>query len=460
MTFPALWTRALPLNQHGPIRGSWVRLLAVRAIVGPGSRVALTPRHVALAGVAVTIAALASCLVIWAKQGFVPPRASAMAGPAALGAEAVLALAYTAVGYLLAARQSRNAIGWLFLAVGVSGAITLPGNFLVAGLHDSVRVPPFETLAWAWAASSFHLPVVGALMISVILLFPDGRPRSRLAASALPLAVAGAAIIAAGLAVDPNGLLWFPALPNPFAMARSTAAPVVSLRVVGLGLMLVALTIATTSMVLRYRSAPSTQRHALRWMACAMTLLAVSGAPFLVMRYGVRTSPGTGEAMLVGTIVAATLLPAAAAIGVMRHRLFDIDLILNRTLVYVPLMAILSGLYAGSVALFQRVFVAVTGDTSDVAIVITTLVLASAFTPIRKALEELAERRWKPEHPRRRRCRLAHRTPRSRATTCRWLPMSAMPRHRTADSSSVWQRSRRASSPSSGAARNGRELEP
>jgi hypothetical protein len=397
MTFPALRTRAMPRIQLPVFRlpSASLSRLAFVGIARLGIRP--SPRHLARAAAAVTVAGLALSLGIWANEGFIPARASAMVGPVALAAEVVLAVAYTGVGYLLAARQPRNAIGWLFLAIGVAGAMTLPGNFLVAGLHDSIRVSPIYTVTWAWATSSFHLPLVAALMIVVILLFPDGRPRSRLAASALPLAVAGATIIATGLAVDPNGLLWFPTLPNPFAAPRSVAGPIVSLRGLGLAMLVLAVAIATTSMVVRYRSATAEQRQALKRMAAAMGLLVATGVPFLVTRYGVRTTMGAAEAMLVTTLVAATLLPAAAAVGVMRHRLYDIDLILNRTLVYVPVMAILSGLYAASVTFFQRVFVTLTGDTSDVAIVMTTLVLASAFTPVRKAVEGFVERRWKPE---------------------------------------------------------------
>jgi hypothetical protein len=85
---------------------------------------------------------------------------------------------------------------------------------------------------------------------------------------------------------------------------------------------------------------------------------------------------------------------------VLRYRLYDIDLIINRTLVYVFLVGILGGLYTASIAFFQRVFVAFTGNTSDAAIVITALVLAGVFTPIRKALEALVDRQFKPRYAR------------------------------------------------------------
>jgi hypothetical protein len=88
--------------------------------------------------------------------------------------------------------------------------------------------------------------------------------------------------------------------------------------------------------------------------------------------------------------------PIAAAAAISRYRLYDVDLLIGRTLVYVPLMAILSGLYTASIALIQRLFVAVTGETSDVAIVLTLLLVASAFTPVRRSLESALERRFQP----------------------------------------------------------------
>jgi hypothetical protein len=83
-------------------------------------------------------------------------------------------------------------------------------------------------------------------------------------------------------------------------------------------------------------------------------------------------------------------------IAVTRYRLYEIDHLISRTLVYVPLTALLAGLYAATVTLLQRVFQSFTGTTSDAAIVMSTLILASVFTPLRKWLEGIVERRFKP----------------------------------------------------------------
>jgi hypothetical protein len=115
------------------------------------------------------------------------------------------------------------------------------------------------------------------------------------------------------------------------------------------------------------------------------------------VRYGLQADYATGHTLLAVALASGCLLPIAAAVAILHHRLYDIDLILNRAFVYIPLTAILAGLYAAGVALFQRLFVAITGDKSDGAIVITTLVLAGMFTPVRNGLQAFVDRHFKPK---------------------------------------------------------------
>jgi hypothetical protein len=116
----------------------------------------------------------------------------------------------------------------------------------------------------------------------------------------------------------------------------------------------------------------------------------------VVVRYGFQADYATGHLLLATALAAGCLLPVAAAVAILHHRLYDIDLILNRALVYIPLTAMLAGAYAAGVALFQRLFMAVTGDKSDGAVVITTLVLAGLFTPVRNGIQNFVDRRFKP----------------------------------------------------------------
>ena len=103
--------------------------------------------------------------------------------------------------------------------------------------------------------------------------------------------------------------------------------------------------------------------------------------------------PADTHDILLALSVAA--FPIAAGIAILRYRLYDIDLLINRTLVYVPLTGILAGVYSASIALFQKLFVAITREQSDAAIVITTLILASSFTPIKNGLQGAVDKRFK-----------------------------------------------------------------
>ncbi len=142
------------------------------------------------------------------------------------------------------------------------------------------------------------------------------------------------------------------------------------------------------AVVVRYRRGTPMERQQGRWFVAAVALAAL---PLSVS----FTPPFGGPATLLIASFGLLLVPVAVGIAVTRYRLYEIDRLINRTLVYVPLTALVAGLYAGIVALLQRVFQSVTGDTSDAAIVISTLILASVFTPMRKWLEGIVDRRFK-----------------------------------------------------------------
>ena len=115
-----------------------------------------------------------------------------------------------------------------------------------------------------------------------------------------------------------------------------------------------------------------------------LVLMMLQSIPYLYL----QNLPAGRSAFLGGgqwlpVVPALAIVPVTLTISILRHRLYDIDLLINRSLVYGALTAILAGLYAASINPFQRLFIAVTGQKSDAAIVLTTLVLASAFTPMR-----------------------------------------------------------------------------
>ncbi len=211
----------------------------------------------------------------------------------------------------------------------------------------------------------------------VFIRFPTGRPltpRWRWAGWLTFLGALGVAI-GIGLAARRPGLVPVPC-PTRSALPIAYKPLLDIITATGLVVMVFGATLATISMVLRYRRSASVERAQLRWIAAAVVVLALGGIPFVVARYGLQIDYNQGQLLLSIALVAGCFLPIAAAVAILRHRLYDIDLILRRAFVYIPLTALLGGLYAAGVALFQRIFVAATGDTSDAAIVFATLVLA------------------------------------------------------------------------------------
>ncbi len=370
-----------------------------RAASAVGARIAGHTRGVAICGLLLTVAGLALSFYLWSGQRFATPPVSFMTGPGPIAAQFPMALAYSVVGAILASRLARNPIGWIFIAIGLTSSFVPAVHLMVAAAGNSFVSPGPLTLVLAWLVSSFHLPLLGALIVIVFITFPDGHPQRRRWWWGGVFAGIGALGVATGLAVDPRGLLWYPQLPNPFAGPGWMTETSDWIQLGGLASVVVGVVITTASMIVRYRSYTPAERRPLQWIAASMGLLVVMGTALMVVRYGLVVDPWIGELVLTSTILAAALLPVAAGIGILRHRLFDIELILNHALVYVPLSALMTGIYAASVALFQRMFVAVTGNTSDFAIVLTTLILASTFTPMRKGLEAFVDRRFKPAGP-------------------------------------------------------------
>src|SRR5512140_1453202 len=126
-------------------------------------------------------------------------------------------LAFSVIGAIVAARQPRNAIGWLFLGIGMGSAFIPAIDFLVAGTGSQFVAAPTETVLLAWLSSNFHLPLVGSLVIVVFLIFPDGQALPGRWSRAAWLAVGGALLVGLGQALDPSGLRWYPTMPNPTA---------------------------------------------------------------------------------------------------------------------------------------------------------------------------------------------------------------------------------------------------
>lgn len=289
--------------------------------------------------------------------------------------------AFAIVGAVLL-EQAGHPIGAICLAIGLGGAISGFAQEYAdfARTHSGVPGVDVVTLASAVVGT----PAIVLAFTFLPLLFPDGRlpsPRWRPVAW---LAIVDIVLLVLAIGFTPTGL--FSSRPNAFAVVPA-GAPADLLFAGTSFFTALSGSLCAGALLWRYRGADPVTRQQLKWVAGAVAVFAIG----LVL--SVLFPPLDTFAWVL------PVLPVAVGIAVLRYRLYDIDVLIGHALVYVPLTAILAGLYAASVALFQRLFTAITGQNSDAAIVITTLILAAVFTPARKALEGVVERRFRPPLP-------------------------------------------------------------
>ncbi len=317
-------------------------------------------------------------------------------------------LFYSVLGALIAARHPRNPIGWLFITMGLASELhILPIGYLIYANYHNPSSIQFALLIFSLLVNPFILPrVLGPLGL---LVFPDGRlmsPRWRIIAW-LPVGIgviwylSSTARPVAGLPTSLSHPLLQSILPSiGSAVAQGIAS-------VAAALIEMFFVIATVGIAIRLRKASGDQREQLKWFVYAAVIGASITLGLTILDYtplyqGLMSGSPSAVTRILSLLpeVAYLLIPLAAFIAIYKNHLYDIDLIINRTLVYIPLTAILAGLYAASVTLLQRLFIASTGSKSDAAVVMSTLILAATFTPIKNSLQSWVDKRFRePQDP-------------------------------------------------------------
>jgi hypothetical protein len=301
-------------------------------------------------------------------------------------------LLFPLVGALIIQRRPRTRVAWLMMAMGIGLGL----GFVTYG-YGAIGMPPPPVYPYALEAivisQFFMLPVLATCTTLLLLLFPTDAllgPRWRWVAV---LSVAGLVVFMTGSTLypgplDPN----FPDLANPFALSADYTALCDALLVVGNAGMLTAVVLGAVSLVLRYRRGDRVEQAQIRWIALFGSFVA---AAFIVA--SLQLGPVSDRAWEIG-FAFLSCLPIAIGVAVTRYRLYEIDRLINRTLVYGSLTAILAGIFTAGIGLAQRMFIATTGESSDAAIVLATLVVATLYAPLRKRLEGIIDRRFKYEH--------------------------------------------------------------
>ncbi|MDQ3724174.1 MAG: hypothetical protein M3376_14180, partial [Actinomycetota bacterium] len=350
----------------------------------------MTGRRVAW-GPAIVCLALAVPAVVLLALGARESTPSDEFGLAGVGGLSFLAafLVFASVGGLIVSRAPGNAIGPIFCAIGLIGTV---GTFAYQYADYAIAVAPGALPGGAIAAWVQNLlpPVFGLLALS-LLLFPDGRLMSRRWRPVVGLASLGVVCIVIGYALRPGPIEFpFEAVSNPFGVP-GLQGPMDAAIGIGWLAMVSSAGLAGLAITLRLRRSRGLQRQQLKWAAFAGVLaggvLVANGVTFdLEVAWIDRL-----RIVVVGLAFAG--LPVAAGIAILRYRLYDIDVVINRTLVYGALTASLAAVYLGSVLLLQLLLSGVT-QGSGLAVAASTLAVAALFRPARERIQTTVDRRF------------------------------------------------------------------
>ena len=296
-----------------------------------------------------------------------------------------ITLVFLVAGHAIATRQPGNPIGWLFLGGGVAAALSkFLGAYADYWLDTGEGSRTLGEAAAVYSGVSW-VPFVLVPATFLLLLFPDGRLLTSRWRPVAWCAAVGIAGLVVGTVLTPGGVEDHPGFTNPYGvesdLLKAAEGPIYLVLLIGL-------VGSAVSLVLRFRQARGAQREQMKWIALAGAIVAVT-IPSTILSYET-----IGQTARDGAIMLSILgLPAATTVAVLRYRLYDIDVVINRTLVYGSLTAILAGVYVGSVLFLQLALSDLT-QGSGLAVAASTLAVAALFRPVRDRVQNLVDRRF------------------------------------------------------------------
>jgi hypothetical protein len=297
------------------------------------------------------------------------------------------AVSFSVVGALIASHRPENPIGWIFLVEGFCyGLLSAADEYAIYALLTNPGALPLGAEA-SWLGQWIWAPGLGLSLVFLPLLFPDGHPPSH---RWRPVGWLGGLSI--GLAVVSSAILLWAERGPALVTGDENPSHVVNVLVgfIAVPMLFVAGLGAVISLFVRFRRARGHERQQIKWFASAAALTLVWISVF--GQSAVGGLPGAIVA-LSGLLVLPSI-PIATGIAILRYRLYDIDRIINRTLVYGSLTVTLVALYFGGIVLLQRIFVTLTGQQSALAVVASTLLIAALFTPLRRRIQGFIDRRF------------------------------------------------------------------
>jgi hypothetical protein len=291
------------------------------------------------------------------------------------------------MGALIASHRTANPIGWLLLFSAAFGAVVsgsseyLRREILAEGTTLGSPALLRSLSQWGW------IPLVVPVVAFVPMFFPDGRLLSARWRPMPILALVGATAMAAAIALSPWTDATLPSAgPNPYAVDAPWVGP---LLIIGFALLLSAIVLAVASLVMRMRRGTPIERQQLK-------VFFYAAIPWPV---AIVTGPLTGSAPWLEPVqqlfaqIGMFAVPVAVAIAILRYRLYDIDVLIRRTLIYATLSAVLLAAYLSGVALVQLALSPVTSG-NGLAVAISTLTVVALFQPLRRRIQAAVDRRF------------------------------------------------------------------
>jgi hypothetical protein len=299
----------------------------------------------------------------------------------------IVAVSSAIVGAVVASRRPTNPVGWLFLG-GVLGAAikVLAGEYAVYGISTNPGAVPLPyVMAWISNTMIWIGPVISFILIP--LYFPDGRPVSRRWSIVARVTLGSLILLTAFFAIAPGEVMDGSGIRNPLGLeALRPFMPAIYSTVTVWYIALILA--AAASLVVRFLRSVGEERQQLKWFTYAASFIPV----WFLVNAPIQASFPRLFAVLDGIFIAA--VPVAAGLAILRYRLYDIDIIINRTLVYGVLTLLLGVIYFGAVVVLQRALVFTTGERSTLAVVASTLAIAALFNPLRHTIQSFIDRRF------------------------------------------------------------------
>ena len=335
------------------------------------------------------LAVLTTLLSLMALVGALLP---SLGATAVSGGGVTWAIPNLVVGALLSYRRPRLLTGWLFAAIGLLVSTGAAAETLGhAGTAGDGPIPWWGVLG-AWYGEWYWLPLIYTTLVLLPLTFPDGRAPTPRFRRALIWTMVGVIALTVAAALQqtldlPESTTPTPRIPNPIGIQGLPDVEEGPATLVLVPLMLTSLVATLAGVVVRFRASTGTERQQLKWFTSAVAMLIVG----FILNGLIGAITGTEPDTVLMLLLA--LPPSAAAVAVLRYRLYAIDRIISRTVTYAVVTALLIGVYVAAVALMSWIIDPVAGD-SAFAVAVATLAAAAAFRPARRRTQAIVDRRF------------------------------------------------------------------